>query len=99
MGSQPLHGKTTYLPSNSITTSVRMKIAVLFSLVVLLFAAFLKPASGCPCATFIKKAKLAPNLLKNLNIKVDAEIMKKGPVAICKGLPKDAIDTIAGQPC
>ena len=76
-----------------------MKIAVLFSFVVLLFAAFLKPASGCPCATFIKKAKLAPSLLSNLNIKVDAEIMKKGPAAICAGLPKDAINTIAGQPC
>ena len=76
-----------------------MKIAILFSFVVLLFAAFLKPASGCPCKKFITAAKLAPKLLSELNITIDKDIMKKGPKAICAGLSEDVINTIKGQPC
>ena len=71
-----------------------MKIAVLFSFVVLLFAAFLKPASACKCETFITKAKEAPALLTQLGIHINDDIMKMGPAAICAQLSKDTVDLI-----
>ena len=71
-----------------------MKIAVLFTFVVLLFVAFLQPASGCKCETFITNAKKAPKLLKQLGLHVNSDIMKMGPKAICEQFSKDTIDLI-----
>ena len=78
-----------------------MKIAVLFSFVVLLFVAFLKPASGCDCVKFLTNAKEATTLLKQLpkNTLPDGDIMKKGPKAICDGLSLDTINLIHGASC
>merc|ERR1712141_95030 len=61
--------KQHHLPSNRITTSLRMKIAVLFSLVVLLLVAFLRPASGCDCVKFLSTRDQLPTTLAEAGVK------------------------------
>merc|ERR1712141_557692 len=60
----------------------RMKIAVLFSLVVLALVAFLKPASGCDCVKYLSGAP--KSVIKTLEI--PAATMAMGPKVVCKKL-------------
>jgi len=70
MGSVSLYTvKQHNLPSKSISTSLRMKIAVLFPLVVLLLVAFLKPASGCDCVKFLSTRDTFPATLAQAGVK------------------------------
>ena len=46
-----------------------MKIAVLFSLVVLALVAFLKPASGCDCVKFLSTRDTFPATLAQAGVK------------------------------
>ena len=63
-----------------------MKIAVLFSLVVLALVAFLKPASGCDCVKYLSSAP--KSVITSLEI--PAAYMAKGPKVVCKVLAKHA---------
>jgi hypothetical protein len=73
-----------------------MKIAVLFSLVVLVLVAFLNTASGCDCVTFLNKSTKKPAVLKSITI--PAAYAKQGPKVVCAKMPKvKAI--LAKQPC
>merc|ERR1711936_443415 len=74
------------LPNNSITTSLRMKIAVLFSLVVLALVAFLKPASGCDCVKYLSSAP--KSFITSLEI--PKAYMDSGAKVVCKVLAKNA---------
>jgi len=77
-----------------------MKIAVLFSLVVLALVAFLKPASGCDCVKYLLGA--SKSVITSLQI--PAEYMAVGPKVVCKKLQtvtqrKKPLAQIAKQPC
>ena len=77
-----------------------MKIAVLFSLVVLAFVAFLKPASGCDCVKYLSAAP--ESVITSLEI--PAAYAKLGPKVVCKKLAtitkgKKLLKQIAKQPC
>ena len=63
-----------------------MKIAVLFSLVVLALVAFLKPASGCDCVKYLSSAP--KSFITSLEI--PADYMDKGAKVVCKVLAKNA---------
>ena len=63
-----------------------MKLAVLFSLVVLALVAFLKPASGCDCVKYLSSAP--KSFITSLEI--PAEYMAKGAKVVCKVLAKNA---------
>merc|ERR1712141_979647 len=82
------------LPISSIIISLRMKIAVLFSLVVLVLVAFPNTASGCDCVTYLMKSDSftndlkTPYVLKKAGIKIPDSLILKGPKAVCKKLPK-----------
>merc|ERR1712110_138735 len=88
------------LPSNSITTSLRMKTAVLFSLVFLVLAiAFLNPASGCDCIEVLSSAKSLSQLnteLKNAGLKtISADLEKAGK----KSSMRCSKQSYQGRPC
>ena len=77
-----------------------MKIAVLFSLVVLALVAFLKPASGCDCVKYLKGAP--ESVITSLEI--PAAYAKLGPKVVCKKLAtftqgKKLLAQIAKQTC
>ena len=77
-----------------------MKIAVLFSLVVLVLAAFLNTASGCDCVKYLSGAP--QSVIKTLEI--PAATMAMGPKVVCKKLKtftqgKKLLKQIAKQPC
>ena len=77
-----------------------MKIAVLFSLVVLALVAFLKPASGCDCVKYLKGAP--KSVISSLEI--PAKYMAMGPKVVCKKLKtiaqgKKLLAQIAKQTC
>jgi len=77
-----------------------MKIAVLFSLVVLALVAFLKPASGCDCVKYLKEAP--KSVITSLEIPAAYKTM--GPKVVCKKLKtftqgKKLLAQIAKQPC
>merc|ERR1712183_887160 len=98
MGSQPLHGKTTPSTSNSITTSLRMKTATLFSLAFLVLAiAFLNPASGCDCVKFIKSHQTMPQQLINKGIRIPKALLAKTPNEVCAKADRKILDVIAKQ--
>merc|ERR1712072_1642058 len=87
------------LPSNSITTILRMKTAVLFSLAFLVLAiAFLEPASGCDCLGFVnhfKTLKAANAALKKHGFnEIPKKLADKGI-----GAEKDLIAVIKRIPC
>merc|ERR1711936_1170443 len=96
--------KQHHLPSNSITTSLRMKTAVLFSLVFLVLAiAFLNTASGCDCVAFVQhyKSLSAANaaLKKHGFDEIPKKLAAKGIVAVCKGAESDLLAVIKRIPC
>ena len=75
-----------------------MKIAVLFSLVVLALVA--SPASGCDCVKYLSGAP--QSVIKTLEI--PAATMAMGPKVVCKKLAtitqgKKLLAQIAKQPC
>ena len=77
-----------------------MKIAVLFSLVVLALVAFLKPASGCDCVKYLSGAP--KSVIKTLEI--PAATMAMGPKVVCKKLAtftqgKKLLKQIAAAKC
>ena len=77
-----------------------MKIAVLFSLVVLALVAFLKPASGCDCVKYLSAAP--ESVITSLEIPAAYQAM--GPKVVCKKLAtitqgKKLLAQIAKQPC
>ena len=77
-----------------------MKIAVLFSLVVLALVAFLKPASGCDCVKYLKGAP--KSVIDSLEIPAAYQAM--GPKVVCKKLAtftqgKKLLAQIAKQTC
>ena len=61
-----------------------MKIAVLFSLVVLALVA--SPASGCDCVKFLNASTKKPAALKSITI--PAKYAKQGPKVVCAKMPK-----------
>ena len=76
-----------------------MKIAVLFSLVVLVLVAFLKPASGCDCVKYLtccKKEGLNP---LTQGVMIPPRLFKKGPKVACKKAGKAVLAKIKTQPC
>ena len=77
-----------------------MKIAVLFSLVVLALVAFLKPASGCDCVKYLSNAP--KSFITSLEI--PAAYVGKGAKYVCKVLAKNAegkklLNQIAKRTC
>merc|ERR1712013_180663 len=92
------------LSSSSITTSISMKIAVLFSIVVLVVVASLKTAPAaaekhCTCLRLIKLYKAAkenPLMAKDDkgNRYFTAANLKKGAKAACKGASAYALADI-----
>ena len=68
--------------------SRRMKLAVLFSLVVLVIVAFLNPASGCDCVKYLQKSTKMPAVLTKAGIKIPDSLAEKGPKVVCAKMPK-----------